>query len=338
MDVRYSIIVLLEDANDDLADYIALIYHVFSKREGAFEIIVVANGREGFLRDILDLLMPYKDRLTLFALNRKTSQAVCFKAAFKKCAGEIIVICGSYQQIAPESFNVLLDNLDAETDIISPWRVDRVDAKINQLQSNLFNKMVRFVTGTELHDLSCTVKIVRRQVIEETEVYGGMYRFLPILAEKRGFKTKETPCKHHKEKGKTGYFGFFTYFERLIDIIILYFNTRFTKKPLRFFGVFGAFFASTGMLVLLYICIDRFWFGVLIGDRPWRLLLSILLIIGGTQVASIGLLGELIAFIQGRNKKEYSVRYCITPGYRDPERRGGTFRMPENCLDQERRK
>ena len=122
--------------------------------------------------------------MKLFALNRRASQAVCLRTALKESSGDIIMVCGSYQQITRDSFAKLLDALDDNADIISPWRQNRVDPPFNQFQSRIFNEMVQFTTGAKLNDLSCTVKVVRRAVLEETELYGNMYRFLPIIAEK----------------------------------------------------------------------------------------------------------------------------------------------------------
>jgi hypothetical protein len=181
-----------------------------------------------------------------------------------------------------------------------------VDPAINQLQSRLFNTIVKKVVGTSLHDLSCTVKIFRRQVLEETRLYGNMYRFLPIVAARRGFRYKEIPCEHLEERGKTGLYGISLYLERIIDILTLYFNTRFARKPLRFFSNIGAFFFAAGALPVLYVLAEKIFQSQPLGKRP-GLLLAIFFMVLGAQSASVGLLGEIIAFTQGRKRKEYTV-------------------------------
>jgi hypothetical protein len=225
-------------------------------------------------------------------------------------SGDILVVCGSYQQITNDSLVRALKSLDQKADIIAPWRQKRVDPSFNQFQSKVFNIFANKVTGSDLHDLSCTVKIFHREVLEETELYGNMSRFLPILAAQKGFITKEAPCKHLEERGKTGFYSLSEYVNRLLDIFTLYFNTRFTKKPLRFFSSIGLAFLVIGLGLTAFLFIQRFFMDVPIGNRP-MLFISLLLMILGVLVSSVGLLGEIVVFTHGRSRKEYTAEKTI---------------------------
>ena len=306
--MKYSIIVLLEENSEDFADFINSLHGIFSSVDNSFEIIIVANGAEIFLKQELKSIL-HADVIRAFALN-KTTQAICLKAAFKECSGKIIMVCESYQQITGDSFIKLLKSFDNDTDIISPWRQKRVDPSFNKLQSNIFNIIVRKIIGTKLHDLSCTVKLFKREILEETDLYGNMYRFLPIIAAQKGFKNKEVKCEHYQERGKTGFYGISEYLTRIIDILTLYFNTRFTKKPLRFFSTIGATFIAAGLFIASYVVFEKIFFKQPIGFRL-DLLTAILLGLFGIQIASVGLLGEIIAFTHGRRKKEYTIEKKI---------------------------
>lgn len=235
-----------------------------------------------------------------------TTQAVCLHAGLKESAGDIIVVCGSYQQITNDSFIQLLDALDDDTDIVSPWRQNRVDPWFNRLQSSVFNVLVRKMIRYQVHDLSCTVKVFRRKVAEETKIYGNMYRFLPVLAAQKGFKTSEVACEHYQERGKTGLYALSEYVTRLIDIFTLFFNTRFIKKPLRFFSAIGLGFLITGLFITVYVFVEKFFMDYPMGDRP-ILLLALFFMVLGVQVGSVGLLGEIIAFTHGRQQREYAI-------------------------------
>lgn len=304
--MKYSVIILLEEKSEDFAQYIQTLHGIFSSKQELFEILIIANGLEGFLRNQLKSLGDLNHSLRAFALNKRTPQAVCLQTAFKESTGEIVVVCGSYQQVTKESFTLLLDSLDEKTDIVSPWRQKRVDPLFNRLQSKLFNILVRIIIKSDLHDLSCTVKIFRREVLEETELYGNMYRFLPILSEQKGFKYKEFKCDHFQERGKTGFYSLSDYVVRMIDIFTLYFNTRFSRKPLRFFSALGASFLMIGLLITFYIFIQKIFMGYSIGDRS-LLILAILILVLGVQTASVGLLGEIIVFTHGRHRKAYTI-------------------------------
>ncbi len=308
--MRYSAIILLEEKNLDLPEFIDMLSSVLTSRTPSFEIIIMANGLGGAGLQNQSDISAHGETVKIFTLNRNVSAAACLLAGLKESSGDIIIVCGSYQQITADSFSTMLDAMDDQTDIISPWRQNRVDPFLNQLQSRLFNALTRKITGFTLHDLNCNVKIFRRIVLEETELYGNMYRFLPILAARKGFRTKEIPCDHMQERGRTGFFGMRSYASRLIDILTLYFNTGFTKKPLRFFSSFGVLFFLAGLGLLGYVVTQKFLLGLPIGGRP-VVLLAILFMVLGVQAASFGLLGEIIAFTHGRNRKEYAIETII---------------------------
>lgn len=309
--MKYSIIVLLDQVNEDFSEFIETLFNLFVSKQEPFEILIAANGTDGFLTKVMKENAIFSNReIRAFALSSKTSQATCLKALFKESSGEIIIVNGPYQQITLDSFRQLLGSLDSQTDIISCWRQKRVDPFFNQLQSNLFNALVRKITKTSLNDLNCTVRVMRRRVIEETEFYGDMYRFLPIFAERKGLKCKEIKCEHFQERGKTGFYSLSEYINRILDIFTLYFNTRFTRKPLRFFSIIGAIFLMIGILMTLYVFGDKLIFGNPIGNR-FLLISGIVFMIFGVQAASVGLLGEIIVFTHGRHKKEYVIEKII---------------------------
>lgn len=308
--MTYSIILLLEEKHEDFSNFVRNLYALFSTRDESFEILIIANGTGGFLRNELAKLQSYNGRLKAFELKAKSPQAVCLKAGIRESTGDIIIVCGSYQQIHNEALIQLLDELDDETDIISPCRQNRVDPPFNQLQSKIFNAFVRWITRSDFHDLNCSVKVFRRKVIEETQLYGNMYRFLPVLAEQKGFKIKEIKCEHYQESGQTGFYPLSSYLTRTIDILTLYFNTRFTRKPLRFFSCIGMTFLVAGLLTASYVFGQKILLNYPIGGRP-ILLLAMLFMVLGVQAASVGLLGEIIAFTHGRQKKEYTTEKTL---------------------------
>ncbi|NIQ38213.1 MAG: hypothetical protein GTN81_06455 [Proteobacteria bacterium] len=308
--ITYSIIVLLEKQHEDFPRFMKNIYDVFSLRQVPFEILIVANGTGGFLRNQFPNLGGFANVVRAYELNTRTSQAVCLRAALNESRGKIIVVCGSYQEITNESLVKLLDSLDGETDITNPWRQTRLDHWFKQFQSKLFNAVVRKIIRHDLHDLSCMVRAFRREVLEETEIYGNMYRFLPILAAQKGFKTKEVRCQHCPEPDRVLFFRLSDYFTRVVDILTLYFNTMFAKKPLRFFSSIGLTFLLTGLFMTAYVFAQKIFMEYPMGRRP-ILLLSIFFMVLGVQVASVGLLGEIIAFTHGRHKKEYTIEKAI---------------------------
>ncbi|MGV7223215.1 MAG: glycosyltransferase [Nitrospinales bacterium] len=309
--IKYSVIFLLEEPHRDFLQFVKNMHTILSARDESFEILIMANGTGRFLRNAIERFGNSKLRLKAYEFYVKTTQAVCLLSGIRESQGEVIVVCGSYQQIANESFNNLLETLDDKTDIISPWRYHRVDSRFRQLRSYIFNALVRMITKSNLHDLNCTVKVTRREVLEEIKLYGNMYRYLPILAIQKGFRIKEVRCEHYQEYGgKTGLSNLREYLTRAVDMLTIYFNIRFLRKPLRFFSAIGMFFLLFGIFLGGFIFIERFTMGALAGNRP-LLLLAIFLMVMGVQIASVGLLGEIVAFTRGRNKKDYTIEKII---------------------------
>ena len=312
--MKYSVIVLLEieEMHKDSVRFIQNIHDVFSNEQEPFEILIICNGIGGFLRNELDELLIQNGGVRALEFSARTTQAACLEAGVKGSSGEIIVVCGSYQQIPNDSLIKLIDHLDDQTDIVTPWRQHRVDTPFNQFQSKLFNTVVRTISRANFHDLSCTVKVLRRKVLDEIKIYGNMYRFLPILAVQKGFRAKEVQCEHYQQLGigKSGFYSISHYFTIFIDILTLYFNTRFTRKPLRFFSSIGIVFLLMGGFITSYVFSQKFFMGYPLGDRP-VLLLALFFVVLGVQAASVGLLGEIIAFTHGRQKKEYTIEKVI---------------------------
>ena len=313
--IKFSVIFLLEDQNKDVLRFMKEIYEIFSSRPDPFEMIVIANGTVGFLKNILIAEPVFADKIKAVEMSNKASQAVCLKSILKECSGEYFVVCGSYQQLTLESYKKLIDTVDSETDIISPWRQHRFDPSIYNVQSNIFNALVRWITGIKMHDLSCNIRIFRREALERTDLYGNMYRFFPIFAVRNGFKNKEVKCEHFKEHGeprraKAGFYYLSVYVNRIIDIFTLYFNTSFTRKPLRFFSSIGIISIIISLLINFFIIAQKIFLGYPLGNRP-LLILAIFLLVVGVQSASTGLLGEIIVFTHGRHKKEFVIEKII---------------------------
>lgn len=309
--IKYSLIIMVDVVHSDTMEMIESLYHNFSDLAASFEMIVINNGASPSLQAEIHRCLKEADHIKYIEFITQTVEAVCLKSALKESAGDFIVIYGTYQQITNQSLLKLLEVMEStDADIISPWRQRRIDNRFNQLQSKFYNALVNIITGTRIHDLGCKVKVLRREVLENTNIYGDLYPYLPVLAEMKGYHTTEVKCAHYKDHGKTGIYGISMYFNRLVEILTLYFNTRFTRKPLRFFSAIGVGFLLVGMIITAYVFADKILFGTPIGDRP-LLLLAILFAVIGIQAASVGLLGEIIAFAHGRHKKEYSVREII---------------------------
>jgi hypothetical protein len=160
------------------------------------------------------------------------------------------------------------------------------------------------------HDISCGMRVMKRKVAEEVHLYGDLHRFFPLLAFQRGFKVEEIPVRQSRQDLKPRIYRPGIYLRRLLDILTLLFIFKFTKKPLRFFGLIGGALFGCGSVILAYLVV--YWLMDLgpISRRP-ILILGVLLMVLGAQLFSIGLLGEMMIFTHGRGAKDYQIKEIL---------------------------
>lgn len=309
--VDYSLILMIDEHHAGTSRMIESLCEFFAHTGNSFDVLIINNGTGLQLRHEIDQCLDHSHRIKYMEFLNRAVDTVCLKSALKESGGDVIVIYGNYQQITNASLAKLLDTIkQPDVDIVSPWRQRRKDNWFNQFQSKAYNALVNAVSSTKIHDLGCKVKVMRREVLQHTSFYGDLYPYLPVLADMNGYRTIEIKCDHHMDHAKTGLYGISMYFNRIVEILTLYFNTRFTRKPLRFFSAIGLSFLLIGIAIISYVFVDKLFFGNPIGDRP-VLPLAILFSVIGIQAASVGLLGEIIAFTYGRHRKEYSIREII---------------------------
>jgi glycosyltransferase involved in cell wall biosynthesis len=308
--MKYSIIILLKFNNDDIVEFVTNLDSLFREQEEDFEILIIVDGMVVLSEEKINQLSQIDTNLRIFRLPARTTEAICLASGYRECRGETIVVLGSFQQITSQSLKQMIAALDDETDMVVSWRRNRLDGRFSQFQSRVFNYVVRSMVRTDLNDIACKVKVLRPKILDRIAIYGKMYNYLPILARDKGYAVKEVACDHYKDHRKPGIRSVSQYLNTLLDILVLYFNSKFNRKPLRFFSTVGIIFSFIGALIISYVFFEKLIFGTPIGERS-VLLISLLFIVNGIQAASVGLLGEIIAFVHGRHRQEYTIEKII---------------------------
>lgn len=238
-------------------------------------------------------------------VDRGCDPSGALSVAFDAAQGDAIAVLPSYLQSDPDDLSAMVRAIDEGADYVGAWRRNRIDSRWNALQSRAFNGLARRLSGVPLHDLNSSLRIVRREVVENVPLYGNLYQFLPILAARRGFRVVELETKHVAERVGKGDYRVGVYVRRMLDLLSLFFLLKFTRKPLRFFGLVGTAIAAAGTALLSVLVVQRM-FGESLANRP-MLLFAVLMIVLGFQSFSLGLLGELIIFTYGSRIKDYYV-------------------------------
>lgn len=306
--VDVSIIVPVETADAPIGEVVTALGTELDRLGRSWEFIAVFDGSRGPAWEEAQRLAEERPGVfKAIAFQQHFGESACLAQGVEQARGRVIVTSPQYVQVDPREIEYLLAKVDAGADFAAPWRDPRIDPLLNRFQSAAFNFLMRRATKTPFHDLNCYLRAIRREVLEDMAIYGDMYRFLPVIARRRGFRVAEVKVRHLQEWGGAGFFGFGVYVRRFLDVLGVVFLTHFTLKPLRFFGTLGALFAVTGgtiggVLLLRWLFVE----GEALYSRP-LFLVAVLLFVLGVQVIGFGLVGEIIIYTQARNLREYRI-------------------------------
>ncbi len=307
LELDVTVVVPVSSAEAEVRAIVTALGDELEREHRSWECIFVFDGVAGRAwEEVQKLRREYPGRVRSISFKNPFGESVCLSAAVERARGRYLVTSPQYVQVDPVELRPMLAALDEGADFVTPWRIPRVDPWLNRLQSAAFNFVVRQIIRMNFHDLNCYFRAIRRQVLEDVAVYGDMYRYLPVIAYRQGYRVVEVKVRHMKEWGATGFFGVGIYSRRFLDILAVTFLTKFTLKPLRFFGTIGGLFGLSGIAICLHLTIQKVWYDQPVSGRP-LLLLGVLMIVLGVQILGFGLVGEIIIFSQARNLKEYRI-------------------------------
>lgn len=313
--VDVSIVIPLLNEEDSLLTLNDWIFKVLKNQSLSFEIIYIDDGStDKSWISIVGLSEKYSNIKGIrFAKNFGKSQAL--HAGFESTNGKYVITLDADLQDSPEEIPQLIKNLnEGGYDLISGWKKKRFDSILfKNLPSKLFNWAARRVSGINLNDFNCGIKVYRNEVIKNIDVYGEMHRYIPLLAAQEGFnKIGEQIVQHQARKFGHTKFGADRFFKGFLDLITIWFINKFGKRPMYFFGLWGSLMLILGFCFTLYLGIDKLFFDVqarLITNRP-EFYIALTLMLLGSQFFIAGFLGEII-LRNKKNKKRYTIKEKI---------------------------
>ena len=261
---------------------------------------------------MLEKLAAERAWLKPLYLIRNYGQSAALQAGFDAAQGEVIVTLDGDLQNDPDDIPRLLDLLEErpDIDVISGWRKDRQDKTMSRkLPSVVANRVISGVTGVQLHDYGCALKVYRADIIRGLRLYGELHRFIPALAAEVGAKIVEVPVRHHARTRGVSKYGIDRTFRVLLDLLWIKFLMRFLHRPLQAFGGVGLAFGAVGFLVLAWLTVEKIVLDHDIGGRP-LLLFGVLLMLIGVQLVATGVIGELLTRIyhEPQGRPQYLLR------------------------------
>jgi glycosyltransferase involved in cell wall biosynthesis len=304
-----SVIIPISERHDDIGEMHREYREALLLAGIPFEMIYVVEG--GFGKAYLELkaMKERGEKLTLIKHSRQFGEAIAITSGFLQSTGGIILTLPAYHQVDAAELPKMIGSM-GDHDMVVARRWPRSDSKWNQLQTRLYHNLVSRMTGHVCHDIGCSVRLFRRRILEEIHIYGDLHRFLPILSYKQGFRIKEIDLRQSPKERRVRTYPLGIYVRRMIDLLTVFFLIKFTKKPLRFFGLTGSVVLVVGFLMTFYLVISRLLFGVALSDRP-LFLIGILFLVLGFQIFAIGLIGEIVIFTHAKELKEYTVEEIV---------------------------
>lgn len=295
---RLSAIWICSPNDPAIGETLAEYSNTLSSLPCACDLTVIANGAEAEENsELLSALASASVPCRMISLHRNSDDSTAIAAGLEETEGELVALLPSYLQSDPAGLERMLEEIDRGSDFVASWRSPRVDSFSDRLKSRIFNSITRSLTSIRLHDINSGLRLMRREITKDVPLYSELDRFLPIMAAMQGYRVSEIKVRHLTERVKRGDGGLGVYFRRILDLVTLFFLFKFTRKPLRFFGLLGGLVVLMGSVVAAMVTIQRLM-GTPAADRP-ALLLAVLLMVLGVQLFSLGLLGELIIFVHG---------------------------------------
>jgi len=300
-----SIIIPLTERHDDLQGLFDAYSQALVHTGRPLQFIFVLDGGFSQLAEELCSIDPQHHSIEVVPLSRTFGESTALTIGFDRAIHDLVMTLPAYQQVEADHLPTLIDAI-SDADMVVARRWPRHDSRLNQFSGRLFHFLVRAVTHTGFRDIGCSVRLIRRKVLEEVTIYGDQHRFFPILADRKGFRVVEQDLPQASAEASLRVYRPGVYLSRLIDLMGVFFVVRFTKKPLRFFGIVGSVLMSAGAMILIIAVMQRYFMSIALSDRP-ILLLGSLFVVLGAQLFAVGLIGELIIFTHARDLKEYAV-------------------------------
>ena len=255
-----SIVISLYNEEESLRELVKWIEGVMQKEGYTYEIIMVDDGSRDASWKIVKELSEKNTYIRGISFRRNYGKSAALYHGFKAAEGRVVVTMDADLQDSPEEIPEMYRMVVEEGyDIVSGWKKQRFDNKLTKnIPSKLYNATARWVTGIKLHDMNCGLKAYRNEVVKNIEVYGEMHRYIPYLAKNAGFdKITEKPVQHQKRKYGVSKFGLERFVNGFLDLISLWFLSRFGKKPMHFFGFTGILMFLTGAILAIWVIAEK---------------------------------------------------------------------------------
>jgi len=303
-----SIIVPLFNEEESLPKLFEWIERVMNNHNYSFEVIFVNDGSTDKSWEVIESLQKQSLNVRGIKFRHNYGKSPALYCGFMAAKGDVVITMDADLQDSPDEIPELFSMIKNENyDLVSGWKKKRYDSKFSKnIPSKLYNATARKVTGLKLHDMNCGLKAYKNEVVKNIEVFGEMHRYIPFLAKNAGFTNiGEKIVEHRKRQFGETKFGLNRFVNGYLDLMTLWFLSRFGKKPMHFFGLFGSIMFLLGFISVVLVGLNKFIAIIegirspLVTESPY-FYLAMLAMVLGTQLFLSGFIAEIVA----RNSSE----------------------------------
>lgn len=295
-----SFVIPLLNEEESLELFYKELRKVIVELKEEYEIIFVDDGSTDNSLEILKKLAKENNKIKIFSFRRNMGKAEALTYGFIKAQGDFIITLDADLQDQPTEIPKLLEKARGGVEVVSGWRKNRKDRSKMKIISQLFNFLIAWLFDLRLHDLNCGLKVYTKEAAKSMRLYGGLHRFIPLLAYEQGFTVDEVIVEHAPRKYGKSKYSFSKLWKDLPDMFTIVFLVKYGKRPLHFFGIVGGILALIGIFILSYLTVLRI-VGESIGRRP-LLFFGMLLVLAGFQIFFTGFLADLMINISHTKK------------------------------------
>ena len=292
-----SVIIPLLNEEESVPELAGWIEKVMLENKFSWEVIFVDDGSSDNSWQVIEQLSAKNPNFRGIKFRRNYGKAAALNVAFQEASGEVVITMDADLQDSPDEIPELCRMIREDGfDLVSGWKKKRHDPITKTIPTRFYNWSARRMSGIRLHDFNCGLKAYRNTVIKSIEVYCDMHRYIPFLAKWAGFRKIGEKVVHHQKRkyGKTK-FGLDRFYKGYLDLLTISFMSRFVKRPMHFFGLWGSLLFIGGFIIALYLAYEKFFHQAFkMTERP-LFFFGLLAMIMGTQLFAAGFMGELIS-------------------------------------------
>jgi len=297
-----SVVIPLYNEAESLPELFVWIKKVMLEHKFSFEVVFIDDGSNDNSWQVIEKLSSNNSEIKAIKFRRNYGKSAGLYCGFETSQGDVVITMDADLQDSPDEIPELYKMIKNENyDIVSGWKKNRHDPVLTKnLPSKLYNFTVRKISGIKLHDMNCGLKAYKKNVIKSVEVYGEMHRYIPVLAKWAGYKKiGEKIVAHHERKYGKSKFGLERFIRGPLDLLSVTFITRFGKRPMHFFGIWGAIMFILGGGVAVFLIAEKIYRAINnlayrnVTEQP-LFYISLVAVILGVQLFLSGFLAELI--------------------------------------------